>query len=214
VNCSIVNTGLQLIAVLRVLTPPEAKRFRLWRLGPIALLSLLLAGCGGGGKSLSSSTPTNGGNNPTTGSSPAPTTGNGLPNPTPVSVSAGQAATGVNVVVAQPASSPSPNAEDLGVNSVSGRGSASNTGGSIHRGSTMRVLLFGPGLNDGMKVIIAGPSDITITSVASIQATDNTPGIAFNAAVASNAALGTRTVYLQNPNGDMTSFTGGLEVIP
>ena len=91
---------------------------------------------------------------------------------------------------------------------------ALNTGGAVHRGSTMRILLFGPGLNGSMKVSIAGPHDITVGKIESVEATDNTPGVAFTAAVASNAALGARTVFLKSATGDVTSFTGGLEVIP
>jgi hypothetical protein len=78
----------------------------------------------------------------------------------------------------------------------------------------MRILLFGPGLNGSMKVTIAGPHDIKIGTLEAVEATDNTPGIAFTAAVSSNAALGARTVFLKSANGDVTSFTGGLEVIP
>jgi hypothetical protein len=100
------------------------------------------------------------------------------------------------------------------VNGFSGQASASNTGGLIHRGASMRVLLFGPGLNGQMQVRIAGPSDITVSNLTGIQATDNTPGVAFTATVAGNAALGARTVFLQNSAGDVTSFTGGLEVVP
>lgn len=122
--------------------------------------------------------------------------------------------TGVNIAVTAPASSPAPNAQDLGVNPVSGLGMALNTGGAIHRGSTMRILLFGPGLNGNMRVTIAGPRDIMIGTLEAIQATDNTPGVAFVATAASNAALGARTVYLKTTNGDVTSFTGGLEVVP
>jgi hypothetical protein len=32
--------------------------------------------------------------------------------------------------------------------------------------------------------------------------------------VASDAALGARTVVLQNSNNDVTTFTAGLEVVP
>jgi hypothetical protein len=78
----------------------------------------------------------------------------------------------------------------------------------------MRVILFGPGLNGQMQVNIAGPADITVSSITGIQATDNTPGISFMATAKPNAALGARTVFLQNTNGDVTTFTGGLEVVP
>ena len=97
---------------------------------------------------------------------------------------------------------------------MTGSGSAFNTGDMIHRGQTARVLLFGPGLSGDMQVIIRGPADIAISNLNAITATDNTPGITFTAAVSSNAALGARTVVLQNSKGDVTTFTGGLEVVP
>lgn len=155
------------------------------------------------------STPTVSVSNPApTGAAPAPPAAN------IVTLAAGQAQSGVDVVVAPPASSTNPSVENLGVNPVSGLGQASNTGGAIHRGSTMRILLFGPGINSSMTVTIAGPLDINVSNIESVKATDNTPGIAFQAAVAGNAALGARTVYLRSSNGDLTAFAGGLEVIP
>jgi hypothetical protein len=78
----------------------------------------------------------------------------------------------------------------------------------------MRVILFGPGLSAQMQVRVGGPSDITVAQISGIQATDNTPGISFMATAGGNAALGARTVFLQTTNGDVTSFTGGLEVVP
>ena len=125
-----------------------------------------------------------------------------------ISVSGGQTTTGVNIAVASPASSPTPNAEFLGTGN-----SASTTGGTISQGTTATVLLFGPGLNGNMRVTISGPGDITVTNIQGItSAKDNTPGVSFTAAVASNAALGARTVLLRDSNDDITSFTGGLEV--
>ena len=182
---------------------------------PILLLCAVLAGCGGRGLvengSISPSSPAS-----TSSSNPAPVpapTSVGSA-PTPINVAGGQNVAGVNITVAPPGAAPAPNAQDLGVNPVSGLGMALNTGGAIHRGSTMRVLLFGPGLNGNMRVTIAGPNDIHVGTLESVQATDNTPGVAFTATAASNAALGARTVYLRAANGDVTSFTGGLEVIP
>jgi hypothetical protein len=179
------------------------------RFGPILLLCFLLVGCGGSTSS-STNTPT-----PTT---PAPTTGGTgtapAGTPTVVNVSQGQTLTGVDVTVSTPAGTPAPNAENLGVNNVTGRASAANTGGVIHRGSTMRVVLFGAGLNGSMKVTIGGPGDVTVSNVSAVQATDNTPGISFNATASSNASLGARSVFLQTSAGDITSFTGGLEVVP
>jgi hypothetical protein len=130
-----------------------------------------------------------------------------------VDVGQGQTASGIDITVSPAASSPAPNAQNLGVNSLTGRASASNTGGVIHRGASNRVILFGPGLNGQMTVTVGGVKDITITNIAGITATDNTPGLAFTATAATNAALGARTVYLQTTSGDVTTFTGGLEVV-
>jgi len=129
-------------------------------------------------------------------------------------VTAGQTVSGIDIAVVPAQASPAPNAQNLGVAAASGTASAYNTGDVIHRGETARILLFGPGLNGNMQVKIVGPSGITITDVISITATDNTPGIAFMATVTPDAALGARTVSLQTTKGDVTTFTGGLEVVP
>jgi hypothetical protein len=69
-----------------------------------------------------------------------------------------------------------------------------------------------------MQVMVRGPSDIQIDpkSIVGIRSTDTppVPGISFTVTVAANAALGARTVVLQASNGDITTFTGGLEVVP
>jgi hypothetical protein len=167
----------------------------------IILFSLgLLAGCGGAGTS-ASAPPTNLG-------------GGAVAKPVTVTVNAGQTAGDVNIAVVAPASSPPPNATVLGVAALTGSGSAFNTGATIPRGATQRVLLFGPGLSGSMQVKITGPADITISNIITIKATDGTAGVSFTAAVAGNAALGCRTVVLQASNGDITTFTGGLEVVP
>lgn len=137
------------------------------------------------------------------------TTGGNVPAPTVVTVSAGQTASGVDITVASPASNPTPNAESLGTGT-----SASNTGTTISQGSTATVILFGPGLSGNMTISISGPNDITISNAQTIMSTTNVPGIQFTAAVASNAALGARTVVLQDSNNDITTFSGGLEVVP
>jgi len=179
------------------------------RVGLVLVICALLIGCGGRGMApgggTASAAPTN------TGSS-APSAPAISANP--VTLAAGQTRGGVDITVAAAASSPAPNAQDLGVNTPSGLGMASNTGGTIHRGSAMRVLLFGPGLAGDMKITIGGPQDISVTNIQGVHATDNTPGIAFTASAAGNASLGARTVFLQSAGGDVTSFAGGLEVIP
>jgi hypothetical protein len=175
---------------------------------PTAVLFFLafLIGCGGNVVS-----PTAG----TTMPAPGPSGGTApLSVPNVVTLSAGQTASSVDIAVSAPASLVPPNAQDLGVAALTGRGSAANTGDIIHRGQTMRVLLFGPGLSGDMQVSVRGPNDITISNITAITSTNNTPGLSFTAVVAPDAALGVRTVVLQSSNGDVTTFTGGLEVVP
>ncbi len=132
----------------------------------------------------------------------------------PVQVTAGATTSAVNIAVASPASNPTPNAESVGVAASLSGASAFDTGATISRSSTRSVLLFGSGLSGNMQVSLTGPSDITISNIQSITATDNTPGIAFTAAVGANAALGARTIILRDSKDDITTFSGGLEVVP
>ncbi len=166
----------------------------------IVLSAVFLAACGGAVSNHNSNTP------------PPPPPGPGSPpgQAVTVNVSGGTAATGIDIAVAPPAASPPPNAQFLGV----GGKSAFGTGAQIHQGTTATVFLFGPGLSGNMTVKISGPSDVTVANVRTITATDQTPGVAFDATVAGSAGLGGRTVLLMNPQNDITTFTGGLEVIP
>jgi hypothetical protein len=120
---------------------------------------------------------------------------------------------GNDIVIPAPAASPAENVTVLGTSSGNG-GSASNTGSTISRGQTMTVLMFGPGLSSSMQVSISGPQDIAISDIRGIKSTTGTPGVAFTAAVNADAALGARTVILRATNDDITTFTGGLEVLP
>ncbi|MGI9103792.1 MAG: hypothetical protein ACR2IF_15235 [Terriglobales bacterium] len=179
------------------------------RIAVITVLCAALAGCGGGGGGSSA---------PSTSTTTPPATGTGAVNPVNspaiVGVLGGQTAAGVDITVIAPGATTPPNTQDLGVAALTGTGRAFNTGDIIHRGATNRVLLFGPGLSANMQVSIRGPSDITISDITGTSATDGTPGITFTALVSPSAALGARTVVLQNANGDITTFTGGLEVVP
>ncbi len=168
----------------------------------VPLLAVLL-GCGG---TVASRTPS-----PTPSAPAAP--GAAPASPSIVQVSAGNTAAGVNITVPAPVGT-NPNAQDLGVAALTGPASAFNTGDIIHRGATMRIVVFGPGLSSDMQISILGPSDIQFGNIAGTMSTDNTPGISFTASVSPSAALGARTVVLQSPNGNVTTFTGGLEVVP
>jgi hypothetical protein len=124
-------------------------------------------------------------------------------------VGAGQNVSGIDITVVPPSSAAQPNAELLGTGNT-----AQNVGATLHRGQSVGVLLFGRGMSGALTVSIGGPNDIAISNVRSITSTDNTPGIAFDVAVSGSAALGARSVILKSTANDMTTFTGGLEVLP
>jgi hypothetical protein len=172
----------------------------------IAIVLVTASGCGSGSSSPgNTSSPT-----PTPTPTPTPAVG-GVNPPTVVTLAAGQPVSGTNITVSAPASNPAPNAQALGATTDS-HGTAENTGTIVMRGATVTVLLFGPGLSGSMQVSISGPSDIGISQIRSIQSTTGVPGVAFQAVIAGNAAQGARTVVLQSSSGDITTFTGGLEV--
>ncbi len=168
---------------------------------------------GGGGTGGSTSGGTGGGTGGSGGGgggSTAPST------PTVVSVSANQTTSGADIAVVAPTGT-NPNAIALGTMAAgASSGSAANTGGSIAQGSTMTVLMFGTGLSASMTISISGPNDLTVSSPVSIQSTDNppVPGVAFTLAATPSASLGARTVILQDTSNNVTTFTGGLQVIP
>ncbi|HMC29989.1 MAG TPA: hypothetical protein VKL99_04085 [Candidatus Angelobacter sp.] len=166
---------------------------------------IMVSGCGG---SSSSSSPS-----PAASPNGAPVGNGALAPPNVITVAAGQTASGTNIVVPAPAVSPQLNIIALGVTTGSG-GSAFNTGATIARGATMTVLIFGAGLSGNQQIGISGPGDITVSNPQSIVSKTGTPGIAFQAAVASSAALGARTVMVTNAHSDIATFTGGLEVTP
>lgn len=175
------------------------------------LLSLaLIAGCGGRSPvspmSPSTQPPATGGSN---GSATAP-----VQTMRVVSVGSGQSVTSIDIAVASAANASGPNAELLGVSGVNESTTARNSGASIPRGSTMKVVLFGRALSGALTVTIGGPNDIIVSNVRSVTASDGTAGIAFDATVSAGAALGARTVYLRSANDDITAFAGGLEVVP
>jgi hypothetical protein len=178
-------------------------------------LALLASGCGSGG----------GGGNEVYGS----TGGGPVSTPVVVSVTAGGFAQGVNITVFNPATPTPPappNAELLGVQQPGTTFSLFNTGDTISRSvpGPQLVALCGPGLSQNMTVTIAGPSsDFTVSNITGSTTLckptsgggSNVPGIEFDLTVNPAATLGARTVILQNsPDNDITTFTGGLEVVP
>ncbi len=169
-------------------------------LGLLAPTLMLLLACGGGSGPRT---------NPASGSGSAP--GQSVP----VAVASGQTVTAVDIAVPAPVASPAPNAQFLGVCTGACSGaSAFGTGAQIHQGETATVFLFGSGLSGNMRVMISGPADIAVSNIAGTTAQDGTSGVEFTAVVQSGAGLGGRTVLLINSQNDITTFTGGLEVVP
>jgi hypothetical protein len=138
------------------------------------------------------------------------TGGGPVSSPTIVSVSAGQTASGANISVPTPGSSPTPNATAVGADGSH----AFSSGDILHQNSTATVIVAGTGLNTSMKASLSGPADITIGALQLVTFTDKSTGISFTATIASNAALGARTLVLQDMKNDITTFSGGLEVVP
>jgi hypothetical protein len=119
--------------------------------------------------------------------------------------------TGADITVAGATAATPPNAQFLGV-TANGSGSAFSTGDQIQQGTTRTIIMFGAGLTGNMTIKIGGPGDITVLNQQGITSTGGSPGIAFGVVVSPTAVLGPRTVYLTSGN-DMTTFTGGLEVV-
>jgi len=165
------------------------------------LTAILMTACGGGD---SSPPPGNGGGGGNNGST--------IQAPVTVVVADGQVVGGTNITV--PTGTSTLNAEMLGVLPINSGGSAQNTGDRIQRGAIGQVLMFGTGLSGSVTVAISGPADILVSNIVTRTATDGTQGVSFDVVVDLNAALGARTVFLQSGTNQLTSFTGGLEVIP
>jgi len=163
------------------------------------LASITLAGCGG-----SSSGRELGGTDDPGTQTPSPGSG-------PITVASGQTITAADISV--PVSSNPINATLLGTNSTSAATLfASNTGGAVQRGTSVIVLMFGTGFDRSLTVSISGPSDLAVSNVANTTSTQGTPGIQFTLTAAANAAVGARTVTVRDSQGNVTAFTGGLEV--
>ena len=186
-----------------------------WAILVLLLCLSLLAGCGGpagcpGGVFVTGGCATsNGGGGGNLGQGGGG--GGAVLAPVPVAVVANQTAI-ANIAVVAPVSGTPPNVQAVGVDS---NGFAFATGGTATQGEAAGIVtLFGPGITSGMNVSFSGPADITVTNTHTVTATDGTPGLQFNIAVASTAALGARTLILQNSSNDITTFTGGIEIIP
>ena len=174
------------------------------------LLCLGLAACGGGGGSSTSK-----GVGGTTGGTNPPAT---TPPGNPVTVAAG--ATAVDITVPGPSQTPPSNAQFLGTVPAGTAQGASvtlfSTGDIVHQGTTPTVLISGTGIGSTSSVRISGPGDVTVNGALRPLHDATTgavvPGLAMDLIVAPNAQIGPRTVFITTGN-DMTTFTGGLEVV-
>lgn len=175
----------------------------------IFCVSALLSGCGGGSKTVTPAP-----SSTTSNSSCATGVSAPLGSPSLITVSGQNASADINV--GGPQACPTPNAQVLGIANVGASSiSATNVGVQMHRGDTKIMILFGAGLTAVTSVSVAGqPNDFVISNITHPSATDGTPGVQFNVTVSPTAALGARTVILRAANDDMTTFTGGVEVLP
>lgn len=168
----------------------------------VLLPAVLWTACGGGGGASSNSGGGGGGGG----------TGGGAVNPPMVvSVSAGQSVSGVNISVpATTPANPGPNITLVGADGTH----AFSSGDVLHQNSAATVIVAGTGLNTSMKASLSGPADITLGALQQIKFTNGQTGLSFTATVSPTAALGARTLILQDANNFISTFTGGLEVVP
>lgn len=195
------------------------------RLSAVVFLSLLLlAACGGGG---GNRTTPGGGGNPGGGGTPA-TCSSSATGATAVNVTSGSTASGTNICLPSPASSPSLNAKMIGAAVPAGSGSTSITLtnapavirlGALPASGQMVIALTGDGITTSgasptlqvTSVTLSGPSDITVGTPSALQSGG---GLGFRITLGGSTATGARTIYLKNAQGDITAYSGGLEILP
>ncbi len=182
----------------------------------VITLSLILAACGGG----RSSSTTPGG---TGGPEPPPSPASGA-----VTVAAGSTVNNVNITLPAPSGSGGFNAEMLGVAVPATSGSTSiqltNSPSIIHLGQLpssgqMIVAITGTGLATTAtpptslvtSITVSGPNDVT---VGQSNVLSGGGGIGFRITLGASTATGARTIFLKNAQGDITAFSGGLEILP
>lgn len=181
----------------------------------IAFLVILTA-CGGG---RSSSTTPGGAAGPPPPTSPASGS---------ITVAAGSTVNSVNITLPAPTASGGFNATMLGVAVPATSGSTSiqltNSPSVIHLSQLpatgqMIVAITGTGLATTgaspaslvTSVTISGPNDVT---VGTNNVLSGGGGIGFRITLGASTATGARTVFLKNAQGDITAFSGGLEILP
>lgn len=171
----------------------------MYRLGIVVLALLALAACGGGG---SSSNDGGRGGNDNGGTSG------------PVAVTSGTTVSGIDITLPAPTASPAPNAQFLGAGIVGQSFFLTNGSAVVHRGQSAAIGIQGDGLSTSVTVTFSGPNDITIDTTTIQPLSSGKPGLKFLANISPAAALGARTVFLRNAQGDITAYAGGLEVMP
>jgi hypothetical protein len=131
-----------------------------------------------------------------------------------VTVSSGAVTSGVDITLPAPASSPAPNAQFLGSGVPGQSFFLTNSSAIVHRGQSAAIGIQGDGLSTNVTVTFSGPNDISVDATTIQPLSSGKPGLKFLANISSTAALGARTVFLKNAQGDVTAYAGGLEVRP
>lgn len=178
------------------------------------LLFGVTAGCGGGGSAGPvSSTGSAQNSNQSSGTIP----GGGVTNPggillaapTPVTVAANQNTIAVDIEVPGPAST-------INVTGVSiteplvGQTYARSTGVGVRQGNQYWLWLIGSGITPSLTLSFSGPADIAVGGP--VLATQGCPGAIYPITVSAGAALGARSIILQDASSNLTTLAGALEV--
>lgn len=141
----------------------------------------------------------------------ASTTSCTFPFTNPVTVTAGQKTTGVDVAV--PTLTPTLLITAVGVGNSAGAATV-----PVAQGSSASLLIVGEGMVAGTCYAVSGPNDVGVTQPGSGSffmcgpsgGAKNIPCAQVNISVTSAAALGARNILVKNGAGEVSAFVGGL----
>jgi hypothetical protein len=120
---------------------------------------------------------------------------------TPLTVSSGAITTGADIFVPAPAGTLSFTA--IGTTSA---GFAYSQPVALTKGTATQVFIIGGNFSASTIISASGPGDVTISGFTFLSSTQ----LEFTITASSSAAAGPRTLIATNPNGDISTLTGGM----
>jgi hypothetical protein len=193
---------------------PRQPREKLAMLLVAALLPGVMAGCGGGGSAGPvSSTASVQNSNLSSGTIP----GGGVTNPggillaapTPVTVAANQNTIAVDIQV--PAVASTINVTGVAITApLVNQTYARSAGVGVRQGNQYWLWIIGSGITPSLTLSFSGPADITVGGP--VLATQGCLGAIYPITVSAGAALGARSIILQDANSNLATLAGALEV--